>query len=48
MEKKRWHVRVFLPWMEEKILVEELKCEWKNCKEKGGMDKSDLTDCSSE
>ena len=34
--------------MEEKIFVKELKFEWKNCKEKGGMNKPDLTDHSLE
>jgi len=34
--------------MEENVFVKELKCEWKNCKERGVMNKPDLTDHSLE
>lgn len=35
-------------YMEEKLFVKKLKFEWKNCKERGGMNKPDLTDHSLE
>lgn len=35
-------------YMEEKLFVKKLTFEWKNCKERGGMNKLDLTDHSLE